>query len=175
MNTHNPVSQQPFEVLIPTMEGDAIAERVQIQVPMEWDADLGEFLLTPEAHALIDDTKARYMGLMLPAQIKAVRQRQGIPQRQMSELIQAGEKSWTRWENGQARPSRVINVLLRAIDEGQVTVEWLQSLRNRNFSWSRAVGSVPQAPRVVSFLIKSETDPQLPQLEPNYETLAAAA
>jgi len=175
MNTHKPISQQPFEVLIPTMEGDAIAERVSIQVPMEWDAELEEFLLTPEAHVLIDDIKARYMDLMLPAQIKAMRQRQKVSQRQMSELIQAGEKSWTRWETGQARPSRVINVLLRAIEDGKVTVDWLQSLRNRNFSWSKAVSPFPQAPRLVSFIIYPEPSPLLPQLEPNHETVAAAA
>lgn len=177
----NQISERIFEVLIPNLNGDGIAERISIKVPMEWDGEIQEFLLTPTAHELIDETKARYIGLMLPNEIKEVRQQHGLSQRQMSELIQAGEKSWTRWESGHARPSRVINTLLRAIAEGKVTVEWLQSLRNRNFSWSKAMasnlshGSSQLTPRVVSFVIKREISPQLPQMEPNYETVATAA
>jgi hypothetical protein len=38
----NPITQQPFEVLIATIKGDGVAERVRIEVPMEWDADLGD-------------------------------------------------------------------------------------------------------------------------------------
>lgn len=50
---------RPFEVLIPTTDGGGIAERITIDVPMEWDEALGEFLLTAEADQRIDATKAR--------------------------------------------------------------------------------------------------------------------
>ncbi len=99
---------------------------------MEWDEELQEFLITAKAHKLIDDTKARYMGLLSPSEIKNIRARLSLSQREMSELMQAGEKSYTRWESGRARPSKVINLMLRAIAEGKITVEWLKSQSQPN-------------------------------------------
>jgi hypothetical protein len=57
-----------FEVLIPSFDGRSTAERITVSVPMKWDEDLEEYLLTPRAHEIIEDTKARYMGLLLPIQ-----------------------------------------------------------------------------------------------------------
>jgi hypothetical protein len=33
---------------------------------MEWDSELKEFLLTPQAHSIIDRTKAFHLSLQLP-------------------------------------------------------------------------------------------------------------
>jgi len=137
MSTPAKLTHRPFEVLIPNAEGDGIAERITIEIPVVWDEDLEEFLLTPEAHELIEATKARHLGLLSPNEIKDLRLRLNLTQRQMSELIQAGEKSYTRWESGQARPSRVINLLLRAIADGKIPVQWLKSQNLPEFTWSR--------------------------------------
>lgn len=56
-------------------------------------------------------TQARYMGLMSAGEIKALRQRFDLSQREMSEFLQIGAKSYTRWGSGRARPSRSMNVL----------------------------------------------------------------
>jgi len=96
---------------------------------MEWDEELGEFLLTPRAHQIIENTKARYMGLLLPEQMKELRSRLCLTQSQMGELLQVGEKSWTRWESGKQRPSRSVNLLLRALYDGEITVEYLERAR----------------------------------------------
>jgi DNA-binding transcriptional regulator YiaG len=80
---------------------------------------------TPEAHEMIEDTKARHMGLLLPAQFKELRERYDFSQKEMGELFQVGEKSWTRWESGKHRPSRSINLLIRALYEGKIPVNYL--------------------------------------------------
>jgi len=66
---------EAFEVLIPTPDGNDISERVSIDVAQEWDEEIGEWLLTPESLRKIDDTKARRIGLLLPEELKALRER----------------------------------------------------------------------------------------------------
>jgi len=114
-----------FEVLVPNLDGTGVAERVKVSVPLKWDEELVEWLLTAEAHQTIENTKARHMGLLLPAQLKKLRQRYDYSQQQMGELFQVGEKSWTRWESGKHRPSRSINLLIRALYEGEISINYL--------------------------------------------------
>ena len=116
---------EDFEVLIPNAEGTAVAERVKVKIPLRWDSGVEEWVLTPEAHELIDNTKARHMGLLLPEEFKALRKRLGYSQKEMGELFQAGDKSWTRWESGQHRPSRSLSLLIRAVYEGELSVDYL--------------------------------------------------
>lgn len=182
MNSKDPMNPETryvdFKVMIPNLEGDAIAETVTVQAPVTICPHSGDEMLTVEAFEIIDTTKARYMGLLLPAEIGKLRQRHGLTQRQMSDLLQVGEKSYTRWETGWSRPSRVINVLLRALDEGKVTLEWLNSLQRRSFSWSKVIAhdfnqTRSQQP-AVRFTWSDE--PSLPACpENNHETVPAAA
>jgi putative zinc finger/helix-turn-helix YgiT family protein len=116
------------QVRIPNLEGDAVAETHTVRVPITIDPNTGEELLTEEAVQMIETAKARYMGLLLPEEIRALRQRLELTQKQMSELLQAGEKSYTRWESGKARPSRMVNVLLRLLYEGRVSVEAIRQV-----------------------------------------------
>ena len=114
-----------FEVLVPNLDGTDVAERVTVTIPMEWDEELKEWLLTAEAHQIIEDTKARHMGLLLPAQLKELRLRHDLTQKEMGELFQVGEKSWTRWESGKHRPSRSINLMIRSLYEGEMSLNYL--------------------------------------------------
>lgn len=114
-----------FEVQVPKADGTGVAEKVTVTVPVRWDEELQEWLMTPEAHEIMDNTKARLIGLLLPSQLKELRERYGYTQKEMGELFQAGEKSWTRWESGKHRPSRVINLLIRALYEGEISVNYL--------------------------------------------------
>lgn len=118
-------------VNIPNLDGDGIAEVITIKIPVTIDQQSGEEMLTAEAVELIENTKARHMGLMLPSALKALRHRLGLTQREISELLQAGEKSYTRWESGWSRPSRMVNVILRALHDGKLTVEYLRSQRQQ--------------------------------------------
>ena len=125
MKTNMKTKTEEFEVLIPNLDGTDIAERVKVPVTLEWDEEVKQWLLTPEAHQIIEDTKARRIGLLLPAQLKELRERYDYTQKEMGELFQVGEKSWTRWESGRHRPSRSINLLIRALYEGQISINYL--------------------------------------------------
>jgi DNA-binding transcriptional regulator YiaG len=120
-----------IEVVIPKLDGAGEAERVPVEVLVQWDDELQEWLMTPEAHERIETTKARYLGLLLPGEIKALRQRLGLTQAEICELLQIGEKTWTRWENGRERPSRVLNVLLCALRDGKLDLPYLRRLAAR--------------------------------------------
>jgi transcriptional regulator with XRE-family HTH domain len=116
---------EEFEVCIPDLAGTGIAERVMVKIPLEWDEEVKQWLIGAEANQIIEDTKARHMGLLLPAQLKELRERYDYTQKEMGELFQVGEKSWTRWESGKHRPSRSINLLVRALYEGEISIDYL--------------------------------------------------
>ena len=127
---------RPFEVTIPTPDGTAVAERIPIKVPMLWDEDIQEWLLTPAAEEEIEITKARYMGLLQPAELRALRERFGLSQQAIGDLLQIGAKSWTRWETGRQRPSRSINLLLKALHAGMISPTQLRRLCQTPPDWS---------------------------------------
>lgn len=135
MNTTTQPELIDFEVLIPTMDGKGIADKIAIKVPVTRDPVTGEELLTPEAHEKIEQTQARHMGLLSADELKALRNRLGLTQSELGDLLQVGEKSYTRWETGRARPSRSINVLLRALRDGKLTIPYLQSLQKPTVDW----------------------------------------
>jgi DNA-binding transcriptional regulator YiaG len=137
-------------VRIPNLEGDGIAETQMVRVPVTIDPHTGEELLTEEAVGLIDSTKARYMGLLLPEEVRKMRVQLGLTQKQMSELLQAGEKSYTRWESGWSRPSRMVNVLLRLLYEGKVFVYDLLAQREQGVNWREKVVCQPRWGRAYS-------------------------
>lgn len=66
-----------FEVSTLNLEGTEIAEKVKVLVPLRWDEEKDQWVLTPEAHEIVETTKARRMGLLLPAQFKELRERHG--------------------------------------------------------------------------------------------------
>jgi DNA-binding transcriptional regulator YiaG len=141
-----------IEVRIPNADGTGVAERVPVDVPVKWDAELKEWLLTEEAHQLIDNTKARHMGLVSPAELREMRTRLRLTQRQIGELLQVGEKSYTRWETGRSRPSRSINVLLCALRDARLSIQYLQSLQKPVVEWwSCADARTFESPVVVPF------------------------
>src|ERR1035437_2545190 len=112
MNTNMKTKTEEFEVLIPNLDGTGIGQRVKVPITLEWDEEVQQWLVTPESHELIDNTKARLIGLLLPAQLKELRERYDYTQKEMGELFQVGEKSWTLWESGKHRPSRSMNLLI---------------------------------------------------------------
>lgn len=138
------------QVRIPNLEGDGVAEIQTVTVPVTIDPDTGEELLTLEAIEKIETTKARYMGLLLPSEIRQMRMQLRLTQTQMSELLQAGQKSYTRWESGSARPSRMVNVLLRLIYEGKVFVSDLVDQRSQGVNWWKIIECQPLKERPCS-------------------------
>lgn len=129
------IENRTFEVSIPTADGEGIAERITIEIPMEWDEEIHEWLMTDEGLQKVEETKARHMGLMQPAEIRALRERLNLTQKEISEALQIGEKTWSPWENGRNRPSRSINLLLRALDDGKITIDYLKTVARPAAAW----------------------------------------
>jgi DNA-binding transcriptional regulator YiaG len=117
---------QSFEIHIPAADGSGTGRIVTVEVPVDWDEQIHDWVLTEEAHREIDRLKAREIGLLSPEQLRELRERHGLTQWEIGALFQVGEKSWCRWESGKHRPSRSINLLIRALYDGELSIDYLQ-------------------------------------------------
>lgn len=118
----------PLDVPIPRPDGQT-PEIIRIDVDAYTDAETGNNILTPKSVALVEKVRARHTGIMLPNELKALRDRLDLSQKEMSELLQIGEKSYTRWETGRLRPSRSMNLLLCALRDGRIDVNYSSALK----------------------------------------------
>lgn len=117
-------------VKIPTQDGNGIAETIEVEVTAYQNPADGEIYLDGDALEVLDNVKARHMGLILPDGIKELRERLDLTQKEISGLLQIGEKTWTRWETGRERPSRSMNLLLQAVYDGKIDTNYLQIMRD---------------------------------------------
>lgn len=116
-------------VRIPSADGKSVVETRIVEVECTICPHTGEELLDGKALQKLDRVKARYMGILLPEQIKALREQLDLTQSRMGELLQIGAKTYSRWETGRERPSRSLNLLLRALADGKVSATYLRCLR----------------------------------------------
>jgi DNA-binding transcriptional regulator YiaG len=130
-------------VIVPAhgAEGYKIAET--IKVPAWEDPESGEIYLADEAMDLLESAKARYMGLLSPEQLKSLRDYYGMTKAQMNDLFQAGGRSWSRWESGQARPSRMINLLISALYDGELTIDYFKRKQDPTNCLLSTMRSIP--------------------------------
>jgi DNA-binding transcriptional regulator YiaG len=98
----------PFDIYIPATEHRTAIKVDTIQIDVYTD-DFGNEMVTTESSVLIDRTQARYMGLLAAEDIRALRDRHGLSQDQLSDLLGCGKKSLSRWENGREYPRRHIH------------------------------------------------------------------
>ena len=85
-----------YPVRIPKTDGTETAEIVEIEVDAWRDAD-GQIFLDGAAREAIEAVKARHLGLLTPARIGELRAHLGLTQGEISELLQIGARSWSRW------------------------------------------------------------------------------
>ncbi len=76
----------------------------------------GERILSPELSHAIEALRYERLGLLTPEEIKAVRDRTGLSQEEMSKLIGVGDKTYTRWESGRSIQNKSSDNLIRAVD-----------------------------------------------------------
>ena len=55
------IENRTFSVSIPTLDGKEVADLIPIEIPMEWDEEVGEWLMTDEGLKQVEETKARHM------------------------------------------------------------------------------------------------------------------
>jgi DNA-binding transcriptional regulator YiaG len=128
-----------YEVAIPSPDGTSIRERRIIKIPIYRDAQTGEEMLTEEAVHLIDGTKARLMGLLLPNEIRDLRSRMGLTQSQFAAVLCLGGKTPARWEAGRERPSQSLNLFLKLIRANAISSEQLVHLRESEPDWMKVI------------------------------------
>lgn len=121
---------------IPTADGKGVAETVMVEVEALKDPVTGDVFLEGEALEQLDKAKARHMGLLLPSEIKGLRLSLGLTQKEISELMKIGEKTYSLWESGRGRPSQSLNQMLKLLWNGRVTVEDLRASQKAMFDWS---------------------------------------
>jgi DNA-binding transcriptional regulator YiaG len=128
-----------YDVAIPSTDGTSIRERRTIKIPIYRDPATGEEMLTDEAVRLIDGTKARFMGLLLPHEIRELRSRLGLTQSQFAAVLCLGGKTPARWEAGRERPSQSLNLFLKLINAKGITAEELIYLRESGPDWTKVI------------------------------------
>ena len=110
----------------PTFSGGEV-RTIMVKVPAMQDPKDGEIYLGVEATAILDKAKARHMGVLAPQELAVLRKRLGLTQKEIAEVLQIGEKTWSRWETGREIVSRSLNLLLMALYEGRVNLPWLRA------------------------------------------------
>ena len=114
-------------VRIPAAAPGGEARTIMVEVTVMQDPKDGEIYFGPEASAVLDKAKARHMGVLAPQELAELRKRLGLTQKEIAEVLQIGEKTWSRWETGREIVSRSLNLLLMALYEGRVNLPWLRA------------------------------------------------
>lgn len=92
-------------------------------------------LLDDAATWRITEETARQLGLLTLSQIRAGRERLGLTQQELQELLRLGGNSLSRWESGAVYQSRSMDTLLRLVFD---VPEAMQALRVRRSADERA-------------------------------------
>jgi DNA-binding transcriptional regulator YiaG len=129
------------EITIPTPNGKTTAKKIKI--PAYQDPKTNEIYYDGKTIRTIDDEKARHLGLPTTKEIKLLRQRLGYSRPKMSQLLQLGANTWARWESGRERPSKPLNLLLRALAEGRINVPWLKAQHKPQGTTTKNLGRHP--------------------------------
>ncbi len=120
-------TKRPFDVYAPGSKDAApkFLETIEVEV----DNRFGEEFLTLESRERIERIRTRHLGLMSGEDIKAMRKRLNLPQKKLTFLLQCGEKSLSRWENGHGYPTGIVNTTLRLLDEGFLAPASLEAVQ----------------------------------------------
>lgn len=116
-----------FDIFLAPHEGaePELVETIQVEVYQDED---GDEVLTSESSKHIDRVHARHRGLMFGPDIRKMRERLGLSQKKLASLLGCGEKTLSRWENGDGHPSLLVNRMLRLLDEGFVSPASLEAV-----------------------------------------------
>lgn len=139
--TSSKIEIRPFKLTTRLPNGK---EKVTIlRVPMEWDEEIKEWLMTPEATQEVENTQAVQLGLPLPSQLKELRQQLGYSQTDMGRLLRVGAKTWTRWESGRHRPTPSSSLIIQALIDGKIPVEYLRMRAGMKLQRSKPIIAKP--------------------------------
>ena len=86
----------------------------------------GVVVLPDESHRRLSIALRTEAGLLTPADIKRNRDRFGLTQKQLADLIQVAESTVSRWETGAQLHQRAMDQLLRLFFDVPAVREYLQ-------------------------------------------------
>ncbi len=133
---NQPTKKVPFDIYLPAMAATPakLVETIEVEVY----ENFGEEFLTTESSELIERTRARHMGFLHGKDIRDLRKRLNLTQDELSDLLDCGEKSLSRWESGRGLPSGIVNKMLRLLDEGFVSTASLAAVSGPRPTWTAA-------------------------------------
>jgi putative zinc finger/helix-turn-helix YgiT family protein len=88
-----------------------------------------EVVLSPELMECLDKERYIRLGLLSPAEIKAIRVKAGLSQTEISNLLGIGEKTYTRWETGKTLQNKSSDNLIRLFSQNAGSFEELETQR----------------------------------------------
>ncbi|MCX8495523.1 MAG: type II toxin-antitoxin system MqsA family antitoxin [Akkermansiaceae bacterium] len=133
---NQPTKKVPFDIYLPATAATPakLVETIEVEVY----ENFGEEFLTTESSELIERTRARHMGFLHGKDIRDLRKRLNLTQDQLSDLLDCGKKSLSRWESGRGLPSGIVNKLLRLLDEGYLAPASLAAVNGPRLTWTVA-------------------------------------
>jgi len=90
----------------------------------------GEEILSHDLDKAIDLEATRRQGLLVPEEIRQVRQRTGLSAVEMAQLLGVGEKTYTRWENGRSIQNKSNDTLIRLLDKNAESFALVEAERD---------------------------------------------
>ena len=88
-----------------------------------------ERILSTELSRAIEALRYERLGLLTPEEIKAVRERTGLSQKEMSRLVGVGDKTYARWESGRSIQNKSSDNLIRLVDLNRNLFHQLEAQR----------------------------------------------
>ncbi|MBF0463119.1 MAG: type II toxin-antitoxin system MqsR family toxin [Magnetococcales bacterium] len=80
-------------------------------------------------NALFAELRARVDGILSPSQVRDIRKRMGLTQRQASALFGGGPNAFQKYESGTITPSVGISILIKLMESNQESVQVLSEIR----------------------------------------------
>jgi HTH-type transcriptional regulator/antitoxin MqsA len=111
--------------------------------------DCGEEFLTPEqARAMsvaVKNEVRKKLGLLPPERIAAIREKAGLTQAQLEELLGQGPKVVVRWESGKVIQGKAADTVLRLLEREPDLVEDLQDVERQRSKQQEQYATRPAA------------------------------
>ena len=108
--TNDFIKTEKFEVL-----GDEIEASITVRVCLRCNEEVWDENLERANQKSIYDKYRRKLNLLLPEEIKAIRDHYGLSQKSFAKLLGFGDKTITRYENGSIQ-DRSHDLLMRLMD-----------------------------------------------------------
>ena len=126
----------------------------------------GERILSAELSQAIEGLRYERLGMLTPEEIKAVRERTGLSQEEMSSLVGVGAKTYTRWESGRSIQNKSSDNLIRLVDMNRGLFHQLEAQRGvdrrqRVAAYVRGLGARPDQGKQAIAAHGGEVDPEI--------------